>query len=79
MSISNDSKKFKKELKLFLLAVLVFPVIALMLMFVVPMWYLEFKYPDFEDDYTNKIINTDTSNLSASPNLLSNTGISPFR
>jgi Zn-dependent M16 (insulinase) family peptidase len=79
LEFSKYYEKFKKELKLFLLAVLVFPVIALMLMFVVPMWYLEFKYPDFEDDYTNKIINTDTSNLSASPNLLSNTGISPFR
>ena len=36
------------------------------------------KYPTSYSNIAGKIKNTDTSNLSASPNLTSNTGISPF-
>ena len=71
MSNNSDSKKFKKELKLFILATLVFPLISLILMVIIPLLYLEFKYPDYEDNGANKITNTDTSNLSTSQYLLS--------
>ena len=71
MPTNSDSKKFKKELKLFLLATLFFPLISLILMVVIPLLYLEFKYPDFEDNHAAKITNTDTSNLSTSQYLLS--------
>ena len=71
MSTNSDSKKFKKELKLFLLATLVFPPISLILMVVIPLLYLEFKYPDFEDNHAAKITNIDTNKLSTSRDLLS--------